>query len=140
MKGEDRGGEEIVVRSMTLEEARLALYKKIHGCSPNSELPLAPGVKTLTGTNGVTHTAKTEQEERLRPGRVAVRGEQLIRLQAPPASCSRSDCSHEIEIAGSKAAHAAGAGYRDTPRSLASLRRPSPQGAWGIRNHTRRLI
>ena len=79
---QERGGEEINVRSMTLEEARLVLYKKVHGCSPGAEPLDAPGKKRPTGTKEVTDDPKTEQEERLRPGRVAVRGEQLIRLEA----------------------------------------------------------
>src|SRR5262249_40032265 len=69
-----RGGEDIVVRSMTMQEARLVLYKKIRGCSPGAELPYPLGTKPSNGTNQVPDAATTEQEERLRPGRVAVRG------------------------------------------------------------------
>jgi len=78
----DRGGEDIVVRSMTLEEATSVLYKKIHGGSLGSELPHPSGGKPSTGAKEVVDPAKNEQEERLRPGRVPVRGEQLIRLEA----------------------------------------------------------
>jgi len=75
-------GEDILVRSMMLQEASLALYKKIHGCSPGAEPPHPLGTKPSTGTKEVPDAATTEQEERLRPGRVAVRGEQLIRLES----------------------------------------------------------
>src|SRR5262249_36668499 len=77
-----QGGEDIVVCSMTMQEARLLLYKRIHGCSPGTELPHPLGTKPSTGTKEVPAPATTEQEERLRPGRVAVRGEQLIRLES----------------------------------------------------------
>jgi hypothetical protein len=77
-----RGGEDLVVRPMTLEEARLIFYKKIHGCSPGTELPHPTDHKPSTGPKDVRDPAKNEQEERLRPGRVSVRGEQLIRLEA----------------------------------------------------------
>jgi len=72
----------MVVRAMTMQEARLVLYKKIHGCSPGADLSHPPGKKPPAGTKEVPDAAKTEQEERLRPGRVSVRGEQLIRLEA----------------------------------------------------------
>jgi len=71
----------MVVRSMTLEEARKVLFGKIHGCSLRTELPHPPGQRPPTRPKEVPDPAKNEQEERLRPGRVAVRGEQLIRLE-----------------------------------------------------------
>ena len=78
----DGGAEDILVRSMTVQEASRALYKKIHGCSPGAEPPHCLGTKPSTGTKEVPDAATTEQEEQLRPGRVSVRGEQLIRLEA----------------------------------------------------------
>lgn len=62
----------IVVRAMTVEESRTVLFGKIHGREFGTEL-LQKGIPT---------PAKNEQEERLRPGRVATRGEELIRLEA----------------------------------------------------------
>jgi hypothetical protein len=77
-----RGGEDIVVRSMTVQEATLILYKKIHGCCPETRLPDPLNKKCPSGPKDFPEPPKNEQEERLRPGRVAVRGEQLVRLEA----------------------------------------------------------
>jgi len=81
-KWKEERGEEIVVRSMTLEEAKAVLCKKIHGSNPGAQLPHPPANKPPAGPKAVPDAAKTGQEERLRPGRVAVRGEQLIRLES----------------------------------------------------------
>ncbi len=71
----------MLVRSMTIEEARLVLYKRIYGCNLGSEPPHPPDKNPANSPKDIPVPAKNEQEERLRPGRVAVRGEQLIRLE-----------------------------------------------------------
>jgi len=72
-----RGGEQIVVRAVTLGEARAELYSKIHGLQPNDGRADA-GLKQPLAHPSATIPAASSAEERLRPGRVAVRGEQLI--------------------------------------------------------------
>jgi hypothetical protein len=72
-----RGGEQMVVRAMTLGEARAELYRKIHGLQPNGGRADA-GLKQPGAQPSATIPAASSGEERLRPGRVAVRGEQLI--------------------------------------------------------------
>ena len=76
-----RGGEEIVVRAMTLGEARAELYRQIHGSEPSDRLS-NPGRKQPGGHQSPAIPAASGAEERLRPGRVAVRGEQLIAVAA----------------------------------------------------------
>src|SRR5262249_42399060 len=77
-----RGREDMVVRAMTLEEARKVLFAKIYGRALDAELARSPAQKPLARPKDVPTPADNEQEERLRPGRVAVRGEELIRLEA----------------------------------------------------------
>jgi hypothetical protein len=74
-----RGREDLVVRAMTLEEAKKALFGKIHGPSLGADSPIQ---KFPTPPKDVPAPANNELEERLRPGRVAVRGEELLRLEA----------------------------------------------------------
>src|SRR5712692_2757888 len=76
-----RGGEEIVVRAMTLGEARAELYRKIHGFEPSDGRANA-GLKQPLAHQSAALPAASSAEERLRPGRVAVRGEQLIAVDA----------------------------------------------------------
>jgi hypothetical protein len=76
-----RGGENMVVRAMTLEEARVELYRKIHGVEPRAKLANAD-LKQPGAHPRPVLPAASSSEERLRPGRVAVRGEQLIAVDA----------------------------------------------------------
>lgn len=75
-----RGGEDMVVRAMTLGDARAELYREIHGFKP-SDRPVNAGLKQPDAQSQST-PASSSAEERLRPGRVAVRGEQLIAVDA----------------------------------------------------------
>jgi len=77
-----RGREDTVVRAMTLEEARKVLFGKIHGRALGTELLRSPAQKPLARPKDVSTPVNNQEEERLRPGRVAVRGEELIRLEA----------------------------------------------------------
>ncbi len=72
-----RGGEDMVVRAMTLGEARVELYRKIHGFEPGDKLANTD-LKQPGAHQSAVIPAATTSEEQLRPGRVAVRGEQLI--------------------------------------------------------------
>jgi len=77
-----RGREDLVVRAMTLHEAREVLFAKIHGRAGGAEF-LPPAAQRLpTPPKDAPVPANNALEERLRPGRVAVRGEELIRLEA----------------------------------------------------------
>jgi len=76
-----RGGEDMMVRAMTLEEARAELYRKIHGLQPSDGRADA-GLKQPGAHQSAATPAKSSAEERLRPGRVAVRGEQLVAVDA----------------------------------------------------------
>src|SRR6266851_1513945 len=76
-----RGGEDMVVRAMTLGEARAELYREIHGFEPGDRLANA-GLKQPGVRQGTAIATATSAEERLRPGRVAVRGEQLVAVDA----------------------------------------------------------
>jgi hypothetical protein len=96
------GGEDFVVRSMTVQEATLIFYKKIHGCSPETRLPDPLNKKPLTGPKDVLDPPKNEQEERLRPGRVAVRGEQLIRLEAFLRAAQEAMVEMKTQLAAAK--------------------------------------
>jgi hypothetical protein len=75
-----RGGEDMVVRAMTLEEARVELYRKIHGFE-SSDGRANAGLKQPAAHPSAAIPAASSAEERLRPGRVAVRGEQLIAVE-----------------------------------------------------------
>jgi hypothetical protein len=66
---------------MTLGEARAELYRQIHGSVPSDGLATA-GLKQPSGHQSPAIPAASGAEERLRPGRVAVRGEQLIAVAA----------------------------------------------------------
>jgi hypothetical protein len=72
-----RGGEQMLVRAMTLGEARAELYRKIHGLEPGDGRANA-GLKQPGAHPNSAIPVASSAEERLRPGRVAVRGEQLI--------------------------------------------------------------
>jgi len=76
-----RGGEDMVVRAMTLGEARAELYRKIHGFELSDRRANA-GLKQPSAHPSAANPAASSAEERLRPGRVAVRGEQLIAVDA----------------------------------------------------------
>jgi hypothetical protein len=76
-----RGGEDMAIRAMTLEEARAELYRKIHGAEPRDGRAAA-GLKQPGAHPSANIPAASGTEERLRPGRVAVRGEQLIAVDA----------------------------------------------------------
>ncbi len=76
-----RGGEDMVVRAMTLEEARVELYRKIHRFEPGAKLANAD-LKQPGAQQSAVLPVASSSEERLRPGRVAVRGEQLIAVDA----------------------------------------------------------
>ncbi len=76
-----RGGEDIVVRAMTLGEARAELYRKIHGFEPSDGRANA-ALKQPRALQSAAVPAARSAEERLRPGRVAVRGEQLVAVDA----------------------------------------------------------
>ncbi len=77
-----RGGEDIVVRAMTLEHARDELYRKIHGFEPGDRRANARLKQPRAYKSAAISAASSPTEERLRPGRVAVRGEQLIAVDA----------------------------------------------------------
>ena len=83
------GGEDMVVRAMTLEEARTELYRKIHGFEPGAKLANADLKQQGVHQNAVLPAASSS-EERLRPGRVAVRGEQLIAVDGFLRAASRA--------------------------------------------------
>ncbi len=71
----------MVVRAMTLEEARAELYRKIHRFEP-SDGRVNAGLKQPGAHQSAAIPVASSAEERLRPGRVAVRGEQLIAVDA----------------------------------------------------------
>jgi hypothetical protein len=71
----------MVVCAMTLGEARAELYRKIHVLEP-SEGRANAGLKQPPAHQSAAIPAASSAEERLRPGRVAVRGEQLIAVDA----------------------------------------------------------
>lgn len=79
----------MVVRAMTLEEARTELYRKIHGFEPGAKLANADLKQQGVHQNAVLPAASSS-EERLRPGRVAVRGEQLIAVDGFLRAASRA--------------------------------------------------
>ena len=70
----------MVVRVRTLGEARAELYREIHGFEPGDRLDAA--LKQPGAHQSAASPAASSAQERLRPGRVAVRGEQLIALEA----------------------------------------------------------
>jgi len=84
-----RGGEDMVVRAMTLGEARAELYREIHGLE-FSDRRADAGLKQPSAHQSATIPAASSAEERLRPGRVAVRGEQLIAVDAFLRSACRA--------------------------------------------------
>ncbi len=71
----------MVVRAMILGEARAELYREIHGLELSDRRADA-GLKRPRALQSAAVPAANSAEERLRPGRVAVRGEQLVAVDA----------------------------------------------------------
>src|SRR5215510_12576237 len=115
-------------------EARLALYKKIHGCTPGAELPHSTGKKPPTAAKEVPAAAKSEQEERLRPGRVAVRGEQAIRLESLLREVQEAMAAMKGQLIAAKLPGPPVPDISALVSPVASVCLPSSQGPCRVRN------
>ncbi len=122
-----RGGEELEVRAMTLEQVRAELYRKIHGFEPGDGHAKA-GLKQ-PGASKRNHSAHQQfgGTSKARPSRSTRRATRCCRRLS--ARRLPSDGSDAEADAGCKTGRAANAKRRPATEGFPSLRRPRPKGS-----------